>query len=147
MKIFVPFYDIFLLLYSNRAIFFLTTECHGPLGMQSGAIRDHQIIASSEKDNSSRVRFARLHYEYNKEPMSWVPLLDHRNQWLQVYLGNEQTWVTGVATQGKQGKRKTWVKKFLLRYWGARVRVQYYKGHGDVHAKVGEIENNPWAMV
>ena len=84
--------------------------------MQSGAIRDHQIIASSEKDNSSRVRFARLHYEYNKKPMSWVPLLDHRNQWLQVYLGNELTWVTGVATQGKQGKRKAWVKKFMLRY-------------------------------
>ena len=115
--------------------------------MQSGAIRDHQIIASSEKDNSSRVRFARLHYEYNKKPMSWVPLLDHRNQWLQVYLGNELTWVTGVATQGKKGKRKAWVKKFLLRYWGARVRVQYYKSHGDIHAKVGEIENNPWAMV
>ena len=73
--------------------------------------------------------------------MSWVPLLDHRNQWLQVYLGNELTWVTGVATQGKKGKRKAWVKKFLLRYWGARVRVQYYKGHGDIHAKVGEIEN------
>ena len=77
--------------------------------------------------------------------MSWVPLLDHRNQWLQVYLGNELTWVTGVATQGKKGKRKAWVKKFLLRYW--ELRVQYYKGHGDIHAKVGEIENNPWAMV
>ena len=59
---------------------------------------------------------ARLRYEYNKKPMSWVPLLDHRNQWLQVYLGNELTWVTGVATQGKQGKRKAWVKKFMLRY-------------------------------
>ena len=111
--------------------------------MQSGAIRDHQLIASSEKDNSSRVCFARLHYEYKKKPMSWVPLLDHRNQWLQVNLGNELTWVTGVATQGKQNKREAWVKKILLRYWGFKVKVQYYKGHGDIHAKVSEIENNP----
>ena len=73
----------------------------------------------------------------------WVPLLDHRYQWLQVNLGNELTWVTGVATQGKQSKREAWVKKILLRYWGFKVKVQYYKGHGDIHAKVSEIENNP----
>lgn len=131
----------------NQNIFFLTTECHGPLGMQSGAIRDHQLIASSEKDNSSSVRYARLHYENKKKPKSWVPLLDHRDQWLQVNLGNELTWVTGVATQGKQGKRGAWVKNFLLRYWGAGVRAQLYKGHGDIHSKVSEIENNPWARV
>ncbi|XP_066030883.1 uncharacterized protein [Pocillopora verrucosa] len=103
--------------------------------MQSGAIREHQLIASSEKDNSSRVGFARLHYQYKKKPKSWVPLLDHRNQWLQVNLGNELTWVTGLATQGKQSKREAWVKKFQLRYWGFRIRVQFYKGHGDIHAK------------
>ena len=125
--------------------FFLTTECHRPLGMQSGAIREHQLIASSEKDNSSRVGFARLHYQYKKKPKSWVPLLDHRNQWLQVNLGNELTWVTGLATQGKQSKREAWVKKFKLRYWGFGIRVQFYKGQGDIHAKVSEIENNLWA--
>ena len=131
----------------SEHFFFLTKECHGPLGMQSGAIRDHQLIASSEKDNSSSVRYARLHYANKKKPQSWVPLLDHRDQWLQVSLGNELTWVTGVATQGKQGKRGAWVKKFLLKYWGAGVRAQLYKGHGDIHSKVSEIENNPWARV
>ena len=118
---------------------FLSTECHEPLGMQSGAIRDQQLIASSERDKSSIARFARLHYQYKNKPKSWVPVLDHGNQWLQVYLGNELTWVTGVATQGKEGKREAWVKKYLLRYWGAGVQVQFYKDHGEIHAKVNEI--------
>ena len=72
------------------------------LGMESGAIADSQITASSEYNAYHSPKRARL---YTKETDAyssgaWLSLTSDLNQWLQVDLG-KITPVTQVATQGR----------------------------------------------
>jgi len=72
------------------------------LGMESGAIADSQITASSEYNAYHSPKRARL---YTKETDAyssgaWLSLTSDLNQWLQVDLG-KITPVTHVATQGR----------------------------------------------
>ena len=71
--------------------------------MESGAIFDSQITASSVYNDNLAARNARLHFKGSKNPIrraGWVAGVKNINQWLQVDL-QQITRVIGMATQGR----------------------------------------------
>ena len=103
--------------------------------MESKAITDAQISASSQLDGNHSAVQARLHFKVDgSRAGSWSALRNDPNQWLQVDLGSYTT-VTRVATQGRNAYNE-WVTKYRLQYSDDGVIFQYYKQHGDTSAKV-----------
>ena len=80
--------------------------CSRPLGMQSGAIQDDQITASSSSSTAPR---ARLH-----GPSSWTATTSDQNGWLAVNLRSLDT-ITRVATQGDPTSDR-WVTSYTLQH-------------------------------
>ena len=104
-----------------------------PLGMESGAICDSQITASSVHDDKHAAPNARLHFKGSKNPVrhgGWVARVKNINQWLQVDL-QHVTRVTGIATQGKR-ESKQWVTKYKLQYGDDGQTFRVYKRNGDI---------------
>ena len=104
----------------------IQTGCAAPLGMDSGAITDAQISASSQWDGNHGARQGRLHYK--KLPGtsgSWSSRANDLNQWFQVDLG-QYTTVTGIATQGRQ-RYDQYVTAYKLQYSDDGVTFQFYK--------------------
>ena len=69
--------------------YLLTTNsaCMTALGMESQAIEDAQISASSQLDGNHSAIQGRLHLTRNSQKQGgWTALTDDRNQWLQVDL-------------------------------------------------------------
>ncbi|XP_035673301.1 lactadherin-like [Branchiostoma floridae] len=118
-----------------------------PLGMESGAIPDgyitasttHQVCATSE---------ARLH-----SSQAWCannPL--NTNQWLQVDVGAETT-VAGVITQGRPGSSNQWVTSYKLRFsrdgvmWSTYLdklgRERVFPGNSDQDTEVRHLLDLP----
>ena len=104
------------------------------LGMESGAIADSQITASSEWSVYHSSKRARL---YTKDigieigRGAWSSLTSDLNQWLQVDLG-KITPVTHVATQG----RNSWspaqmVTKYKLQFSDDGASFLFYKRQGE----------------
>ncbi len=109
--------------------------CIAPLGMESGALADAQITASSVLDTSTTPGQARLHLKaVANKAGGWSALKNDLNQWLQVDLGS-YTKVTRVATQGRNGHDQ-WVTKYRLQYSNDGVSFQVYKEPGASLAKV-----------
>ncbi|XP_022810159.1 uncharacterized protein LOC111347166 isoform X2 [Stylophora pistillata] len=107
--------------------------CRRPLGMQSGAIEDWQISA---RDHIYKPSPGRLLLDVaRRDGDAWKPYWSYRGVWFQVYLHNEYTWVTGIATQGS-------VTTYFLRYWDHRGR--WYKEKGQRYAKelTGNMDRN-----
>ena len=103
------------------------------LGMESGAIADSQLTASSELDSYHGIRRARLHTKetdvYSRG--CWVSATNDLNQWYQVDLG-KITPVTHVATQG----RNSWspaqmVTKYKLQFSDDGASFLFYKRQGE----------------
>ena len=105
--------------------------------MESDAISDAQITASSRMNNNSTPRQARLNFiEQGSKQGGWSSLTNDRNQWLQVDLGSHTT-VTGVATQGRNStKWRQWITTFTLQFSFDGVIFQSYKEPGKMSAKV-----------
>ncbi|XP_020628614.1 probable carboxypeptidase X1 [Orbicella faveolata] len=107
------------------------------LGMESGAIADSQLTASSEYDNRYSPKRARL---YTKDwaipgiglgPGAWASLTSDSNQWLQVDLG-KITPVTHVATQGRNSYSPgQWVTKYKLQFSDDGASFLFYKRQGE----------------
>ena len=118
---------------------FLTTnsKCEGPLGMESRAISDAQITASSHWDANHAAKQGRLHFKQRGSKQGgWVSRQKDLNQWIQVDLGSYTT-VTRVATQGRNSYRwQQWITKFNLQYSVDGVIFQFYKEPGNNSAKV-----------
>ena len=112
-------------------------ECQKPLGMESGAISDGSITASSEWDAISHgAHLARLHNTAGDGTTeAWSARTNNVYQWLQVNLGNVYTRVTGVATQGRNDYSSR-VTKFKLQYSNDGVNFQYYMERGQAANKV-----------
>ena len=107
----------------------------GPLGMNSGAISDAQITASSQYDINHAARQARLHFKKaGSKQGSWSARTNDFNQWLQVDLG-WYTIVTRVATQGRNAANQ-WVTTYRLQYSDDGVTFQFYKETRDNSPKV-----------
>ena len=106
------------------------------LGMETGAIPDAHVIASSEYDAYHAAVQGRLHFETDGVKQgAWSAGSNDVNQWLQVDLGNQHTQVTGVATQGRNGHPQ-WVTKYKLQYSHDGVIFYYYKDPGQSGTKV-----------
>ncbi len=99
-------------------------DCKRALGMESGAISDGQIIASSEYSIASN---GRLHLQPTGENAGcWAAGTIDLYQWLQVDLGSLNTIVTVVATQGRSDSNQ-WVTKYKLQYSNDGLNFQYYR--------------------
>ena len=112
--------------------------------MESGAIPDSQISASSEHDGKHSAIQGRLNsQETSVKGGAWVAATDNVSQWLQVDLGNQLTKVTRVATQGRNQSSQwpweahsQWVTKYKLQYSNDGVNFQYYREQGQTAKKV-----------
>ena len=109
--------------------------------MESRAIIDAQITASSEQDDVHvhAASHARLNFQEipNKEAGAWVSDPIDVNPWLQVDLGALDTKVTRVATQGRNSLNYPhWVTKYKLQYGGNEKAFQYYREPGQDTDKV-----------
>ena len=106
--------------------------------MESGAISDVQISASSKKDDSFAASRARLHVKKSGtvgiRQGGWSPFKDDFNQWLQVDLGRLTT-VTRLATQGRDGSDE-WVTKYTLQYSVDGVIYHGYRERGETSLRV-----------
>ena len=104
--------------------------------MESRAISDSQISASSEKDASHSAKRARLNGKLNGANYlsgGWSAGMLEDNQWLQIDLGSYTT-VTRVATQGMYYNR--WVTRYRLQYSNDGIIFHPYRERGDTSAKV-----------
>lgn len=111
-------------------------DCPGEaLGMESGAISDAQISASSKFSDSLAASCGRLHLQGGGCHGSWAVAVHNANQWLQVDFVNRYTTVTGVATQGRTVHNQ-WVTMYRLQYGNDGVEFQYYKEQGQTAIKV-----------
>lgn len=108
--------------------------------MESGAISDEQISASSEFDVDHGTSRSRIHTQIEGgKAAAWSAGILDANPWLQIDLGNQYTKVTGVATQGRNAPVvQQWVTKYQLQYSDDGVSFEYYKEHGQTESKVPE---------
>ena len=103
-----------------------------PLGMESGAIHDSQISASSTWRPNHAAQQARLHFKAGGgKTGSWSSLRNDNNQWLQVDL-QKKTRVTRIATQGRNAEYSQWVTKYKLQYGDDENTLQFYRQNGDL---------------
>ena len=114
--------------------------------MESGAITDGQITASSEWSVNHAAVQGRLHYEANGHKKgAWSPntRVDD-DTWLQIDLASNHTAVTGVATQGRNGHPSVQcVTKYNLQYSDDQVNFKYYMEQGQGTKKVKIALHSP----
>jgi len=104
--------------------------------MESGAMSDAQISASSQWNAYHAAKQARLHFQARPGiAWSWAARTNHVNQWLQIDLGYQYTNVTLVATQGRNAyfQRVTICK---LQYSDDGVNFQNYSEHGVIKVRL-----------
>ena len=104
--------------------------------MESGAISDAQISASTEHSHTVTAPCGRLQLQWGGCHGSWAAKVSDANQWLQVEFVNHYTTVTGVATQGRTSGAHQWVTGYRLQYGNDGVDFQYYKEQGQTAIKV-----------
>ena len=94
------------------------------------------MSASSQWDDNHAASQGRLHSQAaSGKGGSWTARKINIDQWLQIDLGNQQTQVTGVATQGRNGQNQ-WVTKYRLQYGEDGEDFQYYREEGQNEDKV-----------
>ena len=115
-------------------------EGQDALGMESGAIADGQISASSQLDANHAAIQGRLYIEeVGGKAGGWSARSNDANQWPQVDLGSAYTRVTRVATQGRHSADQ-WVTKYKLQYNNDGVSFHCCKGPGQTTNKVNYVE-------
>ena len=101
--------------------------------MESGAIADSQLTASSEYNAYHSTKRSRLH---TKEISAlargaWVSLTNDANQWLQIDVGKVLN-VTHIATQGRNTYSPSqYVTKYKVQYSNDGQTFQFYKREGQ----------------
>ena len=109
--------------------------------MESGAISDGQLNASSRHASGLGPNFGRLHLKYGDSggaKGSWAALDNDANQWLQVDLVTYYAKITRVATQGRNGTHAQWVTQYNLQYGSDGSNFQCYRAYNQSNNKVGE---------
>ena len=102
--------------------------------MESRAITNAQITASSEVNHKHAASNARLNFQeiLHEAAGAWVADGSDDNPWLQVDLGAQYTKVTRVATQGRNSSQYSqWVTKYKLQYCDKNEEFQYYREPGQ----------------
>ena len=100
--------------------------------MESRAISDAQITASSEHNAVHAASHARLNFQEipNQAAGAWAVNASDDNPWLQVDFGLWYTKVilTQVATQGRNSLNYSqWVTQYKLQYGDNGETFQYYR--------------------
>lgn len=113
-----------------------TAECQTKaLGMESGAIADSQITASSQYSAAHGWIRARLNMKINgKLSGGWSVARGEKSPWIQVDLLHVTT-VKGVATQGRN-RVSQWVTTYKLQYSNDGQTFNDYKEEGQSAVKV-----------
>jgi len=107
------------------------SDCNVSLGMQSGAIPNASITASSYYNSGHEPFRARLYnqaaqlYKVTVDTGSWSSKTLKAGEYLQVDLGRT-TWVTMVATQGRPSYDQ-WITSYSVSYSLDGVNYQTYK--------------------
>ncbi|CAH1270789.1 PXDN [Branchiostoma lanceolatum] len=127
----------------------ITQACSNPqpLGMESGAIPDDSITASSSFTLKSRAPF---HGRLNAPPNRfWVPKRNKRiGEWLQVDLGGIQR-VTGTIIQGSGANWGAWVRSYKLQYsadgtsWTTYGSEKVFPGNTNAGGRVTNLLDHP----
>ena len=101
--------------------------------MESGAILNSQISASSQWNSNLAPHQARLNFKGGKGG-AWSSKWSNSYQWLQVDLGSNMT-VTHIATQGRRDADQ-WVTKYKIVYRkdGPLFRFMSYRKNADTSA-------------
>lgn len=111
--------------------------------MESRAISDAQISASSEWDANHAARPGRLNYLAGSEAGKqggWSAQTNDVNQWFQVDLGTIKT-VTHVGTQGRNGVAQ-WVTSYKVQYSSDGSSFQDYQEQG-----ASKVSSNPGRFI
>ena len=118
--------------YNCARLFFHLVDDMKALGMESGAIADSRITASSEWSVDFSPKRARLNIrETNSGGGAWASLTVDLDQWLQIDLG-KITAVTHVATQGRNNfSSGQWVTKYKLQFSNDGASFLFYKREGE----------------
>ena len=114
------------------------------LGMESGAIADSQITASSVFNVYHDTKRARLHTKETSAYArgAWSCLTNDLNQWLQVDFG-KTTSVTHVATQGRNAySTLQMVTKYKLQFSDDGASFLFYKRQGESSDAVNRNTNS-----
>ena len=106
--------------------------------MEDGEITDGQISASSEY---AVPRLAASNARLNTKIQSgaWAAATNNADQWLQIDLGDNDTQITRVATQGRDDGYNQWVTNYKLQYSDDGVTFQYYREQGKTNDTVKYI--------
>ena len=103
--------------------------------MESRAITDEQIIASSVHDANHAAIQGRLHFQAGAvKTGAWSAGSNDVNQWLQIDLIGQYI-ITRVATQGRNGVNQ-WVTEYKLQYGDDGNNFQNYREQGLTKDKV-----------
>ena len=113
-------------------------ECAEAQGVESGAISNGQMSASSQWSHKESAHYGRLHVkETQNNAGGWVALTNDENQWLQIDLNNRYIKITRVATQGRNILNSPdRVTKYHLTYSNDGINFYFYKERGYNEAKV-----------
>lgn len=116
-------------------------ECQDAFGMESGAITDGQISASSEHSARLAAIRGRLNVQHSPgKGGSWAAQYLDQNQWLQIDVGSQYTKVTCVATQGRSDHPQ-WVTKYMLQYSNSGGNFHDYRQQYHTTYKVNTLNS------
>jgi len=108
---------------------YVCPECQDPLGMESRALSDAQISASSEWDPNHAAIQGRLNFQAGDgKSGAWSAKQNDQNQWLQADLGSNKN-ITHLATQGRNGHDQ-WVTSYKVEYSDNGASFYCYQEHG-----------------
>ena len=101
--------------------------------MESLAIADAQISASSEYNASYAASHARLYYKGG-----WVAATNDENQWLEVDMESQLTRVARISTQGahSDGSALGWVTSYQLQFSSDGMNFQTYTERENANSTV-----------
>jgi len=109
--------------------------------MESGAISDAQISASTEWSTSYGAIYSRLYFRGNEHIKgAWAAKTNDANQWLQIDLIGQDSFVTRVATQGRHDFVQ-WVTQYRLQYSNDSLTFLDYREDGKIAIKVKYLTN------
>ena len=102
--------------------------------MESGAILDSQISASTEHSDLYLASYGRLNFN---DRWAWSSLKNDPDQWLQVDINSQHIRVVRVATQGNRPYlTQEYVTKYQLQYGNDGQVFYYYRERGESIDKV-----------
>lgn len=122
---------------SGCFLFYSSASCRSSLGMESGAIPDNALMASStfERDfEKYGPKRARLHLR-KPSPGYRAGNVNANQSWIMVELGKE-TVVTGIATQGYGDTAiEEWVTKYTLMFSIGSVFLHFKETSGAIKVR------------